>query len=340
MKSFKTFKIIAPKISLAVLGSGSWATALVKILTDSGVHVHWYVRNPQQAQIIKTTFKNPNYLTSVKFRPRKITISTDINEVVSCCDWIILAIPSVFLLNELKLLNKPIDKKIIVSGVKGILPESKLIVGDHLNQYFKLPWEQFIVISGPSHAEEVALERLSYITLSSENRVNAEVLQKMMNTSYLKIKISKDVIGSEYAATLKNIYAVASGIAHGLNYGDNFQSVLISNSIREMKRFIKKVSPVKRNINETSYLGDLLVTSYSVFSRNRRFGNMIGRGYSVKSTQLEMNMIAEGYYATESIYNLSKSLGVRTPIIDAVYEILYKQKNSKKSFNRLTEKLD
>ena len=340
MKSFKTFKIIAPKISLAVLGSGSWATALVKILTDSGVHVHWYVRNPQQAQIIKTTFKNPSYLTSVKFRPREITISTDINEVVSCCDWIILAIPSVFLLNELKLLNKPIDKKIIVSGVKGILPESKLIVGDHLNQYFKLPWEQFIVISGPSHAEEVALERLSYITLSSENRVNAEVLQKMMNTSYLKIKISKDVIGSEYAATLKNIYAVASGIAHGLNYGDNFQSVLISNSIREMKRFIKKVSPVKRNINETSYLGDLLVTSYSVFSRNRRFGNMIGRGYSVKSTQLEMNMIAEGYYATESIYNLSKSLGVRTPIIDAVYEILYKQKNSKKSFNRLTEKLD
>lgn len=340
MKSFKPLSVIAPKVSVAVLGSGSWATALVKILTDSRVHVHWYVRNPQQAQIIKTTFKNPSYLTSVKFRPRKITISTDINEVVSCCDWIILAIPSVFLVSELKRINQPIDEKIIVSGIKGILPESKLIVGDHLNQYFKLPWEQFIVISGPSHAEEVALERLSYLTLSSENRVNSELLQQMMNTSYLKIKISKDVIGSEYAATLKNIYAVASGIAHGLNYGDNFQSVLISNSIREMKRFIKKVSPIKRNINETAYLGDLLVTSYSIFSRNRRFGNMIGRGYSVKNTQLEMNMIAEGYYATASIYNLSKSLGVRTPIIDAVYEVLYKQKNSKKSFNRLTKKLD
>jgi glycerol-3-phosphate dehydrogenase (NAD(P)+) len=340
LKSFKPLSVIAPKVSVAVLGSGSWATALVKILTDSRVHVHWYVRNPQQAQIIKTTFKNPSYLTSVKFRPRKITISTDINEVVSCCDWIILAIPSVFLVSELKRINQPIDEKIIVSGIKGILPESKLIVGDHLNQYFKLPWEQFIVISGPSHAEEVALERLSYLTLSSENRVNSELLQQMMNTSYLKIKISKDVIGSEYAATLKNIYAVASGIAHGLNYGDNFQSVLISNSIREMKRFIKKVSPIKRNINETAYLGDLLVTSYSIFSRNRRFGNMIGRGYSVKNTQLEMNMIAEGYYATASIYNLSKSLGVRTPIIDAVYEVLYKQKNSKKSFNRLTKKLD
>lgn len=332
-------KIISPKISIAVLGSGSWATALVKILTDSKVHVNWYVRDPEQAQKTSITSKNPNYLSEVRFKARRISVSSDLNEVVAKSKWLLLAIPSAYLESELKKITQPIDDKIIVSGVKGFIPESQLILGEHLHQHYDLPWEQFIVIGGPSHAEEIALERLSYLTLASRNKENASQLRQFMRTSYLQIKVSNDVIGIEYGATLKNIYALAAGIAHGLGYGDNFQSVLISNSTREMNRFIKKVSNSKRNINQSAYLGDLLVTAYSLFSRNRRFGNMIGRGYTVKGAKIEMNMVAEGYYACESAYRVSKSLGVNTPIIDAVYEILYAKKSPKKRFLKLAKKL-
>jgi len=332
-------KKITSKISIGVLGSGSWATALVKILTDSKMHVHWYVREPEQARKIKATSKNPNYLTTVKFRPKRITVSSDINEVVSRSEWLVVAIPSAYLGDELKLLTQPIKSKIIVSGVKGILPESQLITGEHLHQHYDLPWDNFIVIGGPSHAEEIALERLSYLTLASKNETNALLLKSMANTKYLQVKVSQDVLGIEYAATLKNIYALAAGIAHGLNYGDNFQSVLLSNSIREMNRFVKKVSNSKRNINQSAYLGDLLVTAYSLFSRNRRFGSMIGRGYTVKGAQMEMNMVAEGYHATEPVYKLNKSIGNNSPIIDTVYEILFLKKSPKKSFQKLSKKL-
>ena len=332
-------KIISPKISIAVLGSGSWATALVKILTDSKVHVNWYVRDPEQAEKTSATSKNPNYLSEVRFKARRISVSSDLNEVVAKSQWLILAVPSAYLGSELKKITQPIHDKIIVSGVKGFIPESQLIVGEHLHQHYDLPWEQFIVIGGPSHAEEIALERLSYLTLASRNKENASQLRQLMRTSYLQIKVSNYVIGIEYAATLKNVYALASGIAHGLGYGDNFQSVLISNSTREMNRFIKKVSKSKRNINQSAYLGDLLVTAYSLFSRNRRFGNMIGRGYTVKGAQIEMSMVAEGYYASESAYKVSKSLGINTSIIDAVYGILYLKKSPKKMFLRLTKKL-
>ena len=330
---------IGPKISIGVLGSGSWATALVKILTDSKIHVHWYVRNPGQAQKIKTTSKNPNYLTSVKFSPKRITVSSNINNVVSNSEWLMLAIPSAYLGDELKLLTQPIKNKIIVSGVKGILPESQLITGEHLHQHYDLPWDNFIVIGGPSHAEKIALERLSYLTLASKNKTNALLLKSMTNTKYLQVKVSQDVLGIEYSATLKNIYALAAGIAHGLNYGDNFQSVLLSNSIREMNRFVKKVSSSKRNINQSVYLGDLLITAYSLFSRNRRFGSMIGRGYTVKGAQMEMNMVAEGYHATEPLYKLNKSIGNNSPIIDTVYGILFLNKSPKKSFQKLSKKL-
>lgn len=329
-----------PKISIAVLGGGSWATAIVKILTDSKLHVHWYVRNLTQAQELQKTYKNPRYLSTIKFRPRRITVYTDINEVVSKCDWIVLAIPSAFLASELNKIKLPLKEKIIVSGVKGIVPETQLIVGEHLHRSFDLPWEQFIVIAGPSHAEEIALERLSYLTLGCKKEENALLLKQMMHVDYLKIQISKDVIGIEYAATLKNVYAIATGIAYGLNYGDNFQSILISNSIREIEQFVERISFQKRNINQSAYLGDLLVTAYSGFSRNRRFGTMIGKGYSVKSAQMEMKMIAEGYFATEWIFKLSNSKKINTPIIDAVYEVIYLQKSPKKSFKRLTKKLD
>ena len=333
-------KIISPKATIGVLGSGSWATALVKILTDSKLHVNWYVRDQEQAKKIKSSSRNPNYLSEVKFRPRRITVSNDINEVVSKSEWLVIAIPSVYLESELKKINQPLKDKIIVSGVKGFIPETQLIVGEHLHQHYQLPWEQFVVIGGPSHAEEIALERLSYLTLASKNKVKATQLHQLLGTSYLQMKISNDVVGIEYAATLKNVYALASGIAHGLGYGDNFQSVLISNSTREMNRYIKKISKNKRNINHSAYLGDLLVTAYSLFSRNRRFGNMIGRGYTVKGTQIEMSMIAEGYYASESAFKVSKKIESNTPIIDAVYQILYLKKSPKKTFKKLSKKLD
>lgn len=333
-------KIISPKATIGVLGSGSWATALVKILTDSKLHVNWYVRDQEQAKKTKSSSRNPNYLSEVKFRPRRITVSNDINEVVSKSEWLVIAIPSVYLESELKKINQPLKDKIIVSGVKGFIPETQLIVGEHLHQHYQLPWEQFVVIGGPSHAEEIALERLSYLTLASKNKVKATQLHQLLGTSYLQMKISNDVVGIEYAATLKNVYALASGIAHGLGYGDNFQSVLISNSTREMNRFIKKISKNKRNINHSAYLGDLLVTAYSLFSRNRRFGNMIGRGYTVKGTQIEMSMIAEGYYASESAFKVSKKIESNTPIIDAVYQILYIKKSPKKTFKKLSKKLD
>lgn len=333
-------KIISPKATIGVLGSGSWATALVKILTDSKLHVNWYVRDQKQAKKTKSSSRNPNYLSEVKFRPRRITVSNDINEVVSKSEWLVIAIPSVYLESELKKINQPLKDKIIVSGVKGFIPETQLIVGEHLHQHYQLPWEQFVVIGGPSHAEEIALERLSYLTLASKDKVKATKLHQLLGTSYLQMKISNDVVGIEYAATLKNVYALASGIAHGLGYGDNFQSVLISNSTREMNFFIKKISKNKRNINHSAYLGDLLVTAYSLFSRNRRFGNMIGRGYTVKGTQIEMSMIAEGYYASESAFKVSKKIESNTPIIDAVYQILYLKKSPKKTFKKLSKKLD
>lgn len=328
------------KSKIAIVGSGSWATALAKIFTDAQNHVHWYVRGEEEANSIRRNGRNPNYLSSVKFRSSSITVSTDINSVIGACDWIVLAIPSAFLEASLKQLTVSINEKRIISGIKGIVPESKYIVGEHLNKYYNLPLEQFLVIAGPSHAEEIALERLSYLTLACSKKSSAEQLKKWMLTKYVRIKTSNDVLGIEYAATLKNIYALAVGIAFGLNYGDNFQSVLVSNAIREMKRFLKKISASSRNINQSAYLGDQLVTAYSPLSRNRRFGNLIGRGASIKSAQLEMKMIAEGYYACLSVYELSQKHDITTPILDAVTLILYRQKNPKKVFRKLVEKLD
>ena len=235
-----------------------------------------------------------------------------------------------------------ISNKIIVSAVKGIIPETGLLVGEHFHDVYKIPFENIAVIAGPCHAEEVALERLSYLTISCNDAVKAQNIADALSSDYIKTKISDDIIGVEYSVMLKNIYAIAAGIAHGLGYGDNFQSVLMSNAIREMKRFIKKMHKMKRNINNSAYLGDLLVTGYSVFSRNRMFGNMIGKGYTVKSAQMEMNMVAEGYYATKSAFLLNEKNVKKTqlPIIKAVYEILYEGKNPKKVFKRLTEQLD
>ncbi|WP_373057425.1 NAD(P)H-dependent glycerol-3-phosphate dehydrogenase [Zunongwangia sp. H14] len=324
----------------AVIGGGSWATAIVKMLTENAETVNWYMRSIYAIEHIKKQEHNPNYLSSVEFDTTQLKLSNDINETIQEANYLIFAIPSAFLKRELDNLQVPLEDKIIFSAIKGIVPESSLIVGEHFEEYYNIPYENIGVITGPCHAEEVALERLSYLTIACADEHKAQVMANHLGSDYITCKITDDVTGTEYAAVLKNIYAIAAGIAHGLGYGDNFQSVLMSNAIREMKKFIKKVHKMKRNINDSAYLGDLLVTGYSVFSRNRMFGNMIGKGYTVKSAQMEMSMIAEGYYATESAYKINKVKRAKTPIINAVYAILYEGKNPKKVFKKLADKLD
>lgn len=324
----------------AVIGGGSWATAIAKMLCVNLEEIAWYMRNESAIDHIKTQKHNPNYLSSVEFDTSKLRLTADINEAVAYADYIIFAIPSAFLSTELEKLTVGLENKVIFSAIKGIVPETFLIVGEHFHQKFDIPYENIGVITGPCHAEEVALERLSYLTIACGDRIKAKVVAKVLTSNYIKTKISDDIIGTEYAAMLKNIYAIAAGIAHGLGYGDNFQSVIMSNAIREMKKFIRKVHRMKRNINNSAYLGDLLVTGYSVFSRNRMFGNMIGKGYTVKSAMMEMSMVAEGYYAVKSAYKLNQEYKANTPIIDAVYEILYEGKNAKTVFKKLTDKLD
>lgn len=329
-------------IKFAILGGGSWATAIVKMLTENADVVNWYMRNTDAIEHIRTQKHNPNYLSSVEFHTEQLNLTDNINEAVANADVLIFAIPSAFLENELKQLTADIKDKIVFSAIKGIVPESSLIVGEHFHDNYNIPFENIGVITGPCHAEEVALERLSYLTIACADTEKAKLVAKHLSSDYIKTKISDDIIGTEYAAMLKNIYAIAAGIAHGLGYGDNFQSVLMSNSIREMKRFIKQVHKMKRNINDSAYLGDLLVTGYSVFSRNRMFGNMIGKGYTVKSAMMEMKMVAEGYYATNSAHLIvsKHKKKSKTPILNAVYEVLYENKNPKKVFKELTEKLD
>jgi len=325
---------------IAVLGGGSWATAIVKILSENLNTIGWYMRNKQAIEHIKENEHNPNYLQSAELNEEQLDLSDNINEIVTNYKVLIFAIPSVFLTSELKKLNVSLQDKIIFSAIKGIVPETGLIIGEHFNKIFNIPFENIGVITGPCHAEEVAMERLSYLTIACQDEHKANMIEASFQGWYIKTKKSDDIIGTEYAAMLKNIYAIAAGLAHGLGYGDNFQAVLMSNAIREMKHFIKKVHKMKRNINNSAYLGDLLVTGYSLFSRNRQFGNMVGKGYTVKSAQIEMSMIAEGYYATKSAHKISKDNEARTPIIEAVFQVLYGGKNPKKEFKKLTNKLN
>ncbi|RSC94990.1 NAD(P)H-dependent glycerol-3-phosphate dehydrogenase [Tenacibaculum singaporense] len=325
---------------IAVLGGGSWATAIVKMLSENLETIGWYMRSIYAIEHIKRNKHNPSYLSSAELHPEQLDLSENINYIVENYDVLIFAVPSAFLNGELEKLTASLENKVIFSAIKGIVPESGLIVGEHFHEKYNIPYENIGVISGPCHAEEVAMERLSYLTLACQDEEKAKKLSKAIAGRYIKTKISDDIIGTEYAAMLKNIYAIAAGIAHGLGYGDNFQAVLMSNGIREMKRFIKKIHKMKRNINNSAYLGDLLVTGYSTFSRNRMFGNMIGKGYTVKSAMLEMSMVAEGYYATKSAYKINQKNKAKTPIIDAVYNVLYDKKEAKDEFLKLTNRLD
>ena len=333
---------MSQQLKYAVFGSGSWATAIVKMLCENLDEVGWYMRSVYTKEHLLKEQHNPSYLSSVEFHLEQLKLSNDINEMAEYADVLIFVVPSAFIHSELQKLTVDITNKTVVSAVKGILPETGMLLGEYFHDSYKIPFENIAVIAGPCHAEEVALERLSYLTISCTDQDKAQNIADVLSSDYIKTKISDDVIGTEYAVMLKNIYAVAAGIAHGLGYGDNFQSVLMSNAIREMKRFIKKMHKMKRNINNSAYLGDLLVTGYSTFSRNRLFGNMIGKGYTVKSAQMEMSMVAEGYYATKSAHLLNEKNKKKTrlPIIEAVYDVLYEGKDAKKVFQKLTDKLD
>lgn len=328
------------KPAVAVIGGGSWATALVKILSTTNDYVGWWVRDEESVMHIKRYHHNPRYLSAVELATERIDISTDLNNIVSQADYLIFAVPSAFLKNALSSLTVSLEDKVVFSAIKGIVPDENLIVGEFFMQKYNIPIERIGVIMGPCHAEEVALERLSYLTCASVTAEHAKYMAAVLECDFIKTQTSDDIYGTEYAAVLKNIYSLAAGICHGLGYGDNFQAVLVSNATREMKRFIKAVHPIKRDINGSVYLGDLLVTAYSQFSRNRMFGTMIGKGYTVRSAMLEMNMVAEGYYAANLIRSVRKNVEVKMPIATAVYKILYEGKSPRKTMARLAEKLN
>ena len=324
---------------VAILGGGSWATAIAKMLLTNVEEIGWYIRNDEKIEKFKSLGRNPNYLTGVNFDVSRIKFSSKINTVVKNADILFVAIPSPYLKSQLKRLKLRLDSKIIISAVKGIVPDENMILSEYFNMYYGVPIDRIAVISGPCHAEEVALERTSYLTIGCRDREIAKQIAAMMTNRYTQTYISEDVNGIELSSVMKNIYAIAVGICHGLKYGDNFQAVLISNAIQEMNRFCNAAVPHHRDLQESVYLGDLLVTAYSRFSRNRTFGTMIGKGYSVKTAQMEMEMIAEGYYDAKCIREINEDFQVNIPIADAVYDILYQHKIPSKTMKDLTLKL-
>lgn len=327
------------KASIAIMGGGSWATAIAKIVLERVEHIYWYMRKSETIEEFKRLEHNPSYLTSVRFDIDRITFSSDINEVVRSADTLIFVTPSPYLKNHLRKLKEKIHNKFIITAIKGIVPDENLICSEYFRQVYNVPDDNLAVLGGPSHAEEVALARLTYLTVGCTDEAKAKTFADMITSDYVKTKTSGDVIGIEFGSVLKNVYAIASGICNGLKYGDNFQSVLVANAVQEMNRFLRAVYPIERNVYDSVYLGDLLVTSYSNFSRNRVFGTMIGRGYSVKSAQIEMEMIAEGFFGTKCMKDINRHFRVNMPILDAVYNILYERISPAIEIKLLSESL-
>lgn len=324
---------------IAILGGGSWATALAKILLTNNIHINWYIRNPEQIDFIKKYYHNPTYLSSTYLDVNNIRFYSSVKQAVDASDMLIFAIPSPFLKDSLHVQGLDFNDKFIVSAIKGIIPKENLTIAEFFNKHYQIPFNSIGIISGPCHAEEVALERLSYLTIAVKETEAGNLIADKLKCHYIKTNVINDIYGTEYAAVLKNIIAIAAGICHGLGYGDNFLAVLISNAIQEIKRFLDKTYRSKRKINTSPYLGDLLVTAYSQFSRNRLFGNMIGKGYGVKSAQVEMKMIAEGYHAVSCIKEINRTANVKMPITDAVYNILYEKISPVIEIRLLADKL-
>ncbi|MDR1737757.1 MAG: NAD(P)H-dependent glycerol-3-phosphate dehydrogenase [Candidatus Symbiothrix sp.] len=322
---------------IAVMGGGSWATAIAKIISMTQTNFNWYMRRPEQIEEFQMFGHNPAYLSSIQFDVENIDFFADINEAVRNSDTLIFAIPSPYIKQHLEKLEVSLKNKMIISAIKGIVPDENMIVSDYFSKVYNVSPNNIAVLGGPCHAEEVALGRLSYLTIGCICEEKAQILSGIFNTRFVKTSTSTDVPGIEYASVLKNVYAIVAGICHGLKYGDNFQAVLISNAIKEMDSFITTISPATRDVHGSVYIGDLLVTAYSRFSRNRIFGSMIGKGYSVKTAQLEMEMIAEGYFGTKCIKEINANVQVEMPILDTVYSILYERKSVVPAIRKLTD---
>lgn len=323
---------------ICILGGGTWGTALAKMVLMNQKHINWFIRRDEQIEGFYKLGHNPSYLTNVKFNLAQITFYSNIEKAIKDSDTVIIAIPSPYVKQYFRRVwNSTFRGKFIVSALKGIIPNDNMVMSEFLADNFKIPLENIGVLSGPCHAEEVALERLSFLTVSSRDQVKAEQLAKAISSRILKTRVSNDVVGVELASVLKNIYAIAAGICQGLLYGDNFQAVLMSNCANEMANFLDGVVPMERNITEQQYLGDMLVTGYSQFSRNRTLGTMIGKGYSVRTAQLEMEMIAEGYYGAKCIHELNERFKVDIPIARTVYEILYEKLQPQKAIRQLID---
>ncbi len=323
---------------IAIIGGGSWATAIAKIVVSHTHHIGWYMRRDDRIEDFRRLGHNPAYLQAAHFDVNEIFFSSDINRIAQNYDTLVFVTPSPYLKNHLKKLKTNLRDKFIVTAIKGIVPDENLVVSEYFHEVYDIPYENLACIGGPSHAEEVALERLSYLTVGCKDLEKAQAFTDVLSSDFIKTKVSADVVGIEYASVLKNVYAIAAGICGGLKYGDNFQAVLVSNAVQEMNRFLTAVYPLEgRNIYDSVYLGDLLVTCYSNFSRNRTFGTMIGKGYSVKSAQIEMEMIAEGYFGTKCMKEINRHMHVNMPILDAVYNILYESINPQIEIKLLTD---
>ncbi|HEY1047511.1 MAG TPA: NAD(P)H-dependent glycerol-3-phosphate dehydrogenase [Bacteroidia bacterium] len=327
---------------IGIIGNGSWATALIKILSDNPLQksITWWMRNPEDIQFISEFGHNPRYLTDVPIDSDRVTLNPSLESTILENDIILIAVPSAFVHTVLNALPKDIfSNKKIISAVKGVNPETHQIISHYFETEWLVPSFSVSAVSGPCHAEEVAMEKLSYLTIASLDKDFSEETAALLECHYIFCKTTEDIYGIEYAAVLKNVYAIACGICHGLGYGDNFQSVLVSASSRETERFLESSHQVHRDVKENAYLGDLLVTAYSQFSRNRTFGNMLGKGYNVKSAQMEMNMIAEGYYATKTMKEINETVNADMPILDAVYDIIYKGGNARRIMKELTRNI-
>ena len=322
---------------IAIIGGGAWATAIAKIVVQHTHHIGWYMRRDDQIADFRRLGHNPSYLSSIHFNIDEIYFDSDLNRIVQLYDTLVFVVPSPYLKNHLKRLKTRLKDKFILTAIKGIVPDENLVCSEYFHQVFDVPYENLACLGGPSHAEEVALERLSYLTVGCADKEKAQSFADVLTSNFIKTKISTDVIGIEYSSVLKNVYAIAAGICSGLKFGDNFQAVLMANSVQEMERFLNSVHPIERNVYDSVYLGDLLVTGYSNFSRNRVFGSMIGKGYSVKSAQMEMEMIAEGYFGTKCMKEINRHYHVNMPILDAVYNILYERISPQVEIKLLTD---
>jgi glycerol-3-phosphate dehydrogenase (NAD(P)+) len=329
-------------MKIGLIGNGSWATALAKMLTDNGHNLHWWMRNTDAVQHLETKKYNKDYLSSVYF-PSNIYPTTDLSALITTCDTILFCTPSAYIVDVLKQIpSNALQHKNCISAIKGIILDENCLLNDYLAQHFDLDSNNYVAITGPCHAEEVAQERLSYLTFSGTNMALVAQIATLFRCEYINTTLNADVWGTQYAAVLKNIYAIGAGIASGLGYGDNFLSVYTTNCFSEMHHFLQQHHLLKpcckeQNFITSAYLGDLLVTCYSTHSRNRTFGTLVGKGYFARKADSEMNMVAEGYYAVEGMYNIIQKLKIELPIVTCLYQILREGSSAQETFNKLEQ---